>query len=774
MLAQNVSNTDSLRNINLSKTEKLVQSEKHIESKTENNKNFEFLKANEDLIIRTVIPAGILIFLFLIVLIIINKRKNKKIKNALKLAEEQKKLATEAQKKLESSTEVIRSQAALADILRNVSGKERSIEQFLQDALNKILALPWLKVESKGSIFLTDEDGNLKMVAEKGLKEIAERCALIKPGECLCGKALSEKKTQFCNHINQNHEIRFKDMTEHGHYNLPIMLNNKVLGVLNLYTKHQHQKNDSEIKFLETVSETLASVINRKKTQNEILKTKNELEKQKAELEKKNKAVRLYSTQIEQKNREQEILNTTILAQKKAVDKNKEELEKYAKQLEKQAKEQEALNQELFAQKLEVEQQKTEVEEYAKQIEEQAKAQEVLNQELFAQKLEVEQRNTEVEQYTKQLEEKAKEQEALNQQLFAQKLEVEQRNSEVELYSKQLEEKAKEQEALNQQLFAQKLEVEQRNSEVELYLKQIEEQKKEQEILNQKLFAQSLEVDQKRFEIELYAKEIEQLKEKAESALDHLNDSINYSKYIQTSLLPDFDYIKSNLPGDFFVYYNPKETIGGDFYYFKKSGDYLIFAVADCTGHGVPGALITMLGMSFLDDIISLNLVDKTGEALNQLRRRVKETFHSYGNSLENKNGLDISLCAVNLKTNRMQFSGAFNSIIIARNDELTEYKATRNPIGYYPIEKDFETTDIQLQKEDVIYLFSDGYADQIGGERNRKFSKRQFKSLLAEIQHYPMEKQNIFLEKIMQKWMGSNIQVDDITVMGIKWENEV
>ncbi|MCD6557009.1 MAG: SpoIIE family protein phosphatase, partial [Bacteroidales bacterium] len=286
---------------------------------------------------------------------------------------------------------------------------------------------------------------------------------------------------------------------------------------------------------------------------------------------------------------------------------------------------------------------------------------------------------------------------------------------------------------------------------------------------------QSLEVDQRRMEIEMYSKEIEQLKEKAEGTLEHLNDSINYSKYIQTSLLPDFNYIKNHLPGDFFIYYNPKETIGGDFYYFKKREDYLIFAIADCTGHGIPGALITMLGISFLDDIVSRNLVNFTGEGLNILRERIKETFHSYGgNSIENKNGLDMALCAVNTKTNVLQYSGAFNSLILFRNGELNEYKATRNPIGYYPIEKDFETTEIQLQKDDVIYLFTDGYADQIGGEKNRKFSKRQFRTMLEEIYQYPMSKQNIFMEKIMQKWMGENQQVDDITVMGIKWENEV
>ncbi len=584
-----------------------------------------------------------------------------------------KSLETEQAKlELEKTTEKIRTQAVIAEILTNISGKQRNIENFLQNALEKILNVSWLDVMSKGSIFLTDEDGNLKMVAEKDLGEVAQRCALIKPGECLCGRALSEKKIQFCDHISDKHEIKFDNMSEHGHYNLPIMMEDEVLGVLNIYTSHQHQKKDFEIEFLETVAHTLASVIHRKKSQDEILRTRDELNKQKEDLEKKNKAIRKYMVQIEQQTHERESLNQLILAQKKNVEKRKEE---------------------------------------------------------------VEQRNAEIEKYSKELEEQAKEQEKLNQQLFAQKMEVEQRNMEVEQYSKELEDKAKEQERLNQQLFAQKMEVEQRN-----------------------------------FEVEQYSHEVEELKEKAEGTLKHLNDSINYSKYIQDSLLPEKEYMDEVIPGDYFIYYKPKETIGGDFYYVKKVNDYIIFAVADCTGHGVPGALITMLGLTFLDDIITGNIVSRTGMGLTVLREKFKNTFKAYGDNITNKNGLDIGLCAINTKTNMLQFSGAFNTLFVYRNNELIELKGTRNPIGYYPVEKEFETQELQLEKDDMIYLFSDGYPDQLGGEKGRKFSKRQFRGLLTEIHSLPISQQKLYVEKIMEKWMGNVVQVDDITLMGVKW----
>ncbi len=824
------------------------------------------------------IIVGVLIIIFITISLLLNNRKNKKVKQVLASAEEDRKNAEESKQKLEESTELIRSQAALAEILRNVTGEERSLEQFLQDALDKLLALPWLSVLSKGSIFLTNNDGNLDMVAEKDLGEVAVRCALIKPGECLCGRALSEKKMQYCNHINHDHDIVFDNMEEHGHYNLPIMMHDAVLGVLNIYTEHNHKKTDFEIQFLQTVSDTLASVINRKKSQSDILKAKEELSLQMKELEEKNKAIRKYSVQLEQQSSERESLNKMILAQKKNVEAKNKETEDFAKQLEEQAKEQDILNQELFAQNLDTEQNKAEVEQYLKELKEQSKElvvlnqklatqneqveqrnsetkqyaeelekqaneqevlnqklfaqsleveqrnsetkqyaeelekqaneqevlnqklfaqsleveqrnveakqysdkletkskeQEALNQQLFAQKMEVEQRNIEVQQYADQIEKHNQEQEALNQQLFAQKMEVEQRNIETEQYSKKLEKQAKEQETLNQKLFAQKMEVEQRNMEAEQYTKQIETQKADQDKLNQKLFAQSLEVDQRRFEIEQYSKQVEKLKEESEYSLKHLNDSINYSKYIQDSLLPTDESIKELIPGEHFIYYNPKETIGGDFYYVNKVNDYLILGVADCTGHGVPGALITMLGITFIDDIVEQNLVDYSGEALGILRKRIKKTFKSYGKSIQNKNGLDIALCAINLKTNVMQFSGAFSPMFIYRENELIEYKGTRNPIGYYPVEKEFETIEIQLRKDDVIYLFSDGYPDQIGGEKERKFSKRQFKELLFEIHKYPMKKQSVFVEKIMQKWMGNLQQVDDITLMGVKWENE-
>jgi len=551
-------------------------------------------------------------------------------------------------KKLSKINKETRVYAVIAKILGNITGEQRSLEVFLQDSLEEILNIPWLKFEAKGSIFLTNKDGNLKMAAHKNLdKPLLKKCDIVKPGECLCGKTLQQKSILYCNHVGAQHEFHPGTMTDHGHYNIPIMFHGDVLGVLNLYLVAGHKKQEYEIDFLTTICKTLASVINRK------------------------------TVQIE--------------------------------------------------------------------LGEKAKDQEKLNQKLFAQTLEVEQRNIEIQQHTK-------EQEKLNQKLFAQKLEVEQRNSEVERISK-------EQEKLNQKLFAQKMEVEQRNIEIEKYAK-------EQDKLNQKFFAQTLELDQRNIEIKRYSDEIEKQKTIVESTHKDLTDSISYAQTIQEALLPTDERVKSLL-NDYFVIYNPRDVVSGDFYYAARVDENIVFSVADCTGHGVPGGFLTMLGISYLNDIIKRQEVNTPAEALELLRVNIKGVFEREGEI--NHNGLDIALCAINESTNTLNFSGAYSSLFILRNNELIEYKATKNPIGWHPKEIPFKNYTIKLQDNDLIYLFSDGYHDQFG-LNNRKFLKKRFKLLLQEIKDMPMAEQKSVLEGIFKKWQGDNPQTDDVTVMAIRW----
>ena len=297
---------------------------------------------------------------------------------------------------------------------------------------------------------------------------------------------------------------------------------------------------------------------------------------------------------------------------------------------------------------------------------------------------------------------------------------------------------------------------------------ELERHQNEQNVLNQQLFAQSLEVDQRNVEIESINNELNIQKDKITKQHKDITDSINYAKSIQQALLTRPDLIESYMPKEHFIFFKPKEAVSGDFYYINKINENLVFAAADCTGHGVPGGFLTILGITYLHGIVRRTETDNPATALNILRARVKEVFRS--SEKNNKNGLDIALCSINIKTHILQFAGAYNPLWIMRNNELLEYKATTNPIGFYPKEKEFTNHTIKLQNNDKIYIFSDGYVDQIGGEKRRKFMKRKFRELIKSMSSLPMKKQNEILKDTLGKWQGNFPQIDDIIVMGLTY----
>ncbi len=256
---------------------------------------------------------------------------------------------------------------------------------------------------------------------------------------------------------------------------------------------------------------------------------------------------------------------------------------------------------------------------------------------------------------------------------------------------------------------------------------------------------------------------------KLQSALNSINESLNYAKIIQESLLPDEKTIKKYFTENF-VLFLAKDVVSGDFYFFKKYNDYLIFAVADCTGHGIPGAFISMLGYSLLNQIIRYHRVETPGEALEMLREQTKNIFINFNG------GMDIALCAINIKTKELQYAGAYNPLYIIRNKELIEIKATQNPIGYYPVEKKFETRTIELEDNDAIYLFSDGYADQFGEDekgKKSKYTKKRFKNILVNISLREMEEQKQLLQNNFDLWRDGQEQIDDVTIIGLRWNSK-
>jgi len=251
-----------------------------------------------------------------------------------------------------------------------------------------------------------------------------------------------------------------------------------------------------------------------------------------------------------------------------------------------------------------------------------------------------------------------------------------------------------------------------------------------------------------------------------EESHKNIKDSINYASRIQQALLPTENFFSENFSSHF-ILYKPKDIVSGDFYYFKKIENYIIVAVADCTGHGVPGAFVSMLGIAFLNEIVRKKEIKSASQVLEELRNQVKTTLKEN----TNKDGMDIALCVINTETKKLQFSGANNPLYLFRNKELIEVKATRNPIGvYFKDEEAFKNNEIQLKNNDTIYMFTDGYTDQFGGSEGQKFMFKRFHKLLKSVQNKPLNKQKEILNRALEDWKGNDYnQIDDILILGLK-----
>ncbi len=270
------------------------------------------------------------------------------------------------------------------------------------------------------------------------------------------------------------------------------------------------------------------------------------------------------------------------------------------------------------------------------------------------------------------------------------------------------------------------------------------------------------------------------LKRKNSQQLENLNDelvqknteivdSINYAKRIQQALLLSEEHITTSFPPHF-IYFQPKDIVSGDFYWTHKNEDYIYIAVADCTGHGVPGAFMSMLGISFLNDITSTGEYVSPAQILDELRMRVIKELNQTGKDDGSKDGMDISLIRLDRKTNQVEWAGANNPLYVVKEGELERYKSDRQPIGYTYKPEPFTNREIQLEPgENMLYLFSDGYADQFGGEKGKKFKYNQFIKLLKRVEKLPMDEQKLVLHQTILDWRGDFEQIDDICIIGVR-----
>jgi len=248
-----------------------------------------------------------------------------------------------------------------------------------------------------------------------------------------------------------------------------------------------------------------------------------------------------------------------------------------------------------------------------------------------------------------------------------------------------------------------------------------------------------------------------------------ITESINYASRIQKAILPDPNDIPWLKKNSFFLYL-PRDVVSGDFYWFKQLNNKLVIVAADCTGHGVPGSLMSMLGISFLEEIVNSRSILKSGQILDKLRNEVKRALHQTGKREDARDGMDISLCIIDRYNRYIEFSGAYNNLYLIRNENLEIFHADIMPIGIYESEEtNFNSQNISCNPGDIIYMYSDGFSDQFGGPLRKKFKASALQKLLLDIHKLPLSKQKRQLESAFFKWKGKNPQTDDVLVVGLR-----
>jgi phosphoserine phosphatase RsbU/P len=276
------------------------------------------------------------------------------------------------------------------------------------------------------------------------------------------------------------------------------------------------------------------------------------------------------------------------------------------------------------------------------------------------------------------------------------------------------------------------------------------------------------------YELEEKVKErtlrIEKQKEEIEEQKKHIMDSIYYARRIQNAILPAFSIIEANLK-NYFILYMPKDIVSGDFYWVTETDGLFMIAAVDCTGHGVPGAFMSIVGYNQLNHAVTVKKARSAGDVLDELNKGVISTLNENKSDNSIKDGMDMALCVFNFAAKKVEFAGANNPLVLIRDNQVIKYRGDRFPIGAFEGSNPqrFKNNEIDLLEGDCLYLSSDGYADQFGGPDNKKFMFKKFEELLLQINSLPMEDQKEELHKKLYEWMGVNDQVDDILVIGVR-----
>lgn len=310
--------------------------------------------------------------------------------------------------------------------------------------------------------------------------------------------------------------------------------------------------------------------------------------------------------------------------------------------------------------------------------------------------------------------------------------------------------------------------------ELESYYNELEQKVEERtrEIQQQKeeISAQRDAIEDQRNLLSDKNESIEKAYSEIQAQKKHIMDSIIYAQRIQNAILPSDELINKLVPNNF-VLYKPKDIVSGDFYWVEKLPGKSIIAAVDCTGHGVPGAFMSIIGTNQLNYAVHTLKAKHASEILDALSEGVENALNQDAGKSTVRDGMDISLCVIDYKNKVVEYAGAYNPLYLIRNGELMIYKANKYAIGSHSDYPDRKYTNhtVEVQKGDVLYIFSDGYPDQFGGPKGRKFMYKQFREYLVQIWNQPLDKQKALLEETNENWRGKETQVDDIIIIGIK-----
>lgn len=295
--------------------------------------------------------------------------------------------------------------------------------------------------------------------------------------------------------------------------------------------------------------------------------------------------------------------------------------------------------------------------------------------------------------------------------------------------------------------------------------------KHEYDMLEQKVKQRTEELQDKNERLNAAVSIVSEKNKLVKSKREKVTSSIQYAQRIQSAVFPTPSKVSSILP-DSMIYFSPKDIVSGDFYWFEQVGHKKIVAAVDCTGHGVPGAFMSLIGSNLLDDAVMKDGITDPGEILAYMNRKVISILKQ--KTTNNKDGMDAAVCVIDEEQKQIVFSGAKNPLILIQDGEVKELKGDKKAVGGMKrtdrLGEDYITHSVELKENTVGYLFSDGYMDQFGGEQNRKFMKRPFVNLLKEIHKLPMEEQRTVLAERFKEWKGGKAQIDDVLVIGFRY----